>query len=67
MVRAGFGKEMILASTGFCPFCRKVVRKQDFKDDLSKREHKISGLCQKCQDDVFGSLNRGVNYDTEKG
>jgi len=57
MVRAGFGKEMILASTGFCPFCRKVVRKQDFKDDLSKREYGISGLCQLCQDSVFGGTH----------
>jgi len=26
----------------------------EFKDELSKREYKISGFCQKCQDDVFG-------------
>lgn len=24
-----------------------------FKDDLSRREYQISGLCQKCQDEVF--------------
>lgn len=26
----------------------------DFKDDLSKKEYKISGMCQNCQDRVFG-------------
>ena len=25
-----------------------------FKDELSRREFSISGLCQKCQDSVFG-------------
>jgi len=26
----------------------------NFIDDLSRKEFKISGLCQKCQDSVFG-------------
>lgn len=26
----------------------------EFKDDVSRREYTISGLCQKCQDDLFG-------------
>lgn len=26
----------------------------EFKDTLSRREFAISGLCQKCQDSVFG-------------
>ncbi len=25
-----------------------------FRDDLSKKEYTISGLCQKCQDGMFG-------------
>jgi hypothetical protein len=25
-----------------------------FRDDLSRKEFSISGLCQKCQDKVFG-------------
>jgi hypothetical protein len=28
---------------------------EDFRDALSKREYQISGLCQKCQDEMFGS------------
>lgn len=28
-----------------------------FKDEISKREYEISGLCQRCQDDTFGPDN----------
>ena len=41
---------------GFCalpPFgCGKPVT--GFSDELSAREYKISGLCQTCQNEVFG-------------
>ncbi len=33
--------------------CGKAAR--DFKDDLSKKEYTLSGLCQTCQDSLFGS------------
>lgn len=26
----------------------------DFRDELSAREYRISGLCQNCQDEIFG-------------
>lgn len=26
----------------------------EFRDELSRREYRISGLCQNCQDTVFG-------------
>jgi hypothetical protein len=39
---------------GDCPFCKKKVYEKDFKDALSKKEYGISGLCQVCQDSVFG-------------
>ena len=26
----------------------------EFKDEISKKEYTISGLCQKCQDSIFG-------------
>lgn len=34
-----------------CVLCHKPVG--DFKDEVSRREYRISGLCQKCQDDFF--------------
>ena len=28
---------------------------KEFRDELSRREYRISGLCQKCQDAFFGT------------
>lgn len=50
----GFGKEVEAVEQGLCPFCKKKVSSGDFQDELSKKEFKISGLCQKCQDKMFG-------------
>jgi hypothetical protein len=38
---------------GWCPVCSEPVDKSLFRDSLSKKEFELSGLCQKCQDDVF--------------
>jgi hypothetical protein len=35
-----------------CAWCRKPATQ--FKDDVSRREFRISGLCQACQDETFG-------------
>lgn len=32
----------------------KPLTEADFRDDKSIREWRISGLCQHCQDDMFG-------------
>ena len=37
-----------------CVICHKEIRMEDFKDALSLKEYGISGLCQKCQDEIFG-------------
>ena len=40
---------------GECPTCGGPIEKlSDFRDALSRREFRISGMCQKCQDEVFG-------------
>jgi len=55
IVRAvGFGKLVDAVERGECPFCDKPVRADDFRDELSQKEFKISGLCQSCQDEIFG-------------
>ena len=54
MKKAGFGERVKLVERNMCPFCKKEIRQQDFKDELSRREYDISGLCQKCQDEMFG-------------
>lgn len=35
-----------------CVFCGEEAK--EFKDELSKAEYLISGMCQKCQDKTFG-------------
>lgn len=39
---------------GRCPFCDELIDESKFKDKLSRDEFRISGLCQKCQDETFG-------------
>ena len=39
-------------SKSCCMTCKATNVK--FRDTLSRKEYKISGMCQKCQDDVFG-------------
>ena len=36
--------------TDVCPTCGR----ESFRDKLSLKEFKISHMCQKCQDEVFG-------------
>lgn len=38
---------------------------EHFRDDLSLREYQISGLCQKCQDDVFGAPEEDDDVDDD--
>lgn len=53
MEHAGFGNEVKLVEQGQCPFCYRPVEMDKFRDELSKQEFEISGLCQSCQDDIF--------------
>jgi len=41
-------------NNGRCPFCKKPVERMIFRDDLSRKEFEISGICQECQDNTFG-------------
>jgi len=53
MKNLGFKKEVEAVESSFCPFCKKPVTMEEFKDEMSKSEFRISGLCQKCQDEMF--------------
>lgn len=55
MRAAGFGKEVDAIHAGKCPICGKEINMEDFIDELSRREFYISGMCQKCQDEIFGN------------
>ena len=54
MEAMGFKEEMDNVDNNICPFCKGFVDESKFKDEISKKEFKISGLCQKCQDKTFG-------------
>lgn len=53
IVKKVFPKESERIKKGNCPFCNKEINEEDFKDDLSRKEYKISGLCQSCIDKTF--------------
>ena len=44
-----------VGEAGQCVCCgESVFVETDFRDALSVKEYGISGLCQTCQDDIFG-------------
>ena len=56
-----FGRSRTLAIAGNgCVKCGESA--VDFRDEISRKEHSISGLCQCCQDGIFG----GSEGDDEK-
>lgn len=52
IVRKIFPEAIENIDEGKCPTCGNPVGK--FRDERSKREFRISGMCQECQDSVFG-------------
>lgn len=49
LAKAMYGRER---HGGVCVTCGGEVG--EFRDELSVKEYGISGMCQKCQDSVFG-------------
>jgi hypothetical protein len=50
----GFGEYVDMINNKMCPFCQKVINMNNFRNEISKKEYKISGLCQECRDKIFG-------------
>jgi hypothetical protein len=51
------GKDRVTCiSEGICVTCDEArdLKATSFRDDISRKEYSISGMCQSCQDDVFG-------------
>lgn len=47
-----YGEAGVIAlNMGNCPICKGPAK--NFRDALSLKEYNISGMCQKCQDEVF--------------
>lgn len=55
MIAMGFKAEVNQIEAGCCPICKHTIDPDSFRDELSKKEYKISGLCQECQDKIFGT------------
>ena len=57
MLSSLFGVDRVKTiSEGYCVSCdTQDIKATSFTDDLSRKEYAISGLCQSCQDDVFGT------------
>ena len=53
MRKLGFNLEVDLVEQGRCPICKEKINKDEFRDDKSRKEFGISGLCQSCQDNTF--------------
>ena len=47
-----------------CPFCGHEINMAQFRDVISVKEFHISGLCQRCQDEVFGE-NDCINCEED--
>ena len=58
MRQAGFEKEVMMVEHSVCPNCCKPIEDPYlltcFRNDISRKEFEISGMCQKCQDEFFG-------------
>lgn len=54
MRAAGLGEHVDAVKAGKCPFCKNEIKMDEFRNEISRKEFKISGICQKCQDDFFG-------------
>ena len=50
----GFSQEVAIVEDCRCPFCTERVDEDEFRNEVFLREFESSGLCQGCQDTVFG-------------
>lgn len=50
----GFGREVATVNACRCPLCAEIVDENEFRNKAFMKEFKSSGLCQGCQETVFG-------------
>lgn len=46
--------ELSLIIQGNCPRCGKKITV--FKDEIAEQEYRRSGLCQRCQDELYDEI-----------
>ena len=52
------------ASMGLCPFCGE--ERGEYRDEESRKESEISGLCQSCQDDFFDEQDHWIDENGDE-
>lgn len=62
MLSMGYGEEVDMVELGVCPFCRKEVDGEEFRNIVSRKEFCRSGICQSCQDKTFKLFVNGSPY-----
>jgi len=60
MKTVGFEKEVKAVENKQCPMCSKKIDISKFRDKLSLKEYEVGGLCQDCQDEIFGSDEKSL-------
>lgn len=56
IIKKVFGDNIInQIENSICPICKEKINMNDFRTNLDIKEYTISGLCQKCQDRIFGA------------
>ncbi len=63
MKHTGFAEQVDLVEDKKCPLCSKDIKMDSFRDKLSVKEYHISGMCQQCQDDIFGPTSGHNNKE----
>jgi hypothetical protein len=67
MKACGFGEQVQRMKDGRCAWCGVPINLTHFRDDLSRKEWHISGMCQHCQDAAFAAEPVENQYDKEEG
>lgn len=57
LVRQIFPEQVENFENKQCSTCGRDMSKPQFRDLLSVKEYQISGMCQSCQDGVFGEYD----------
>ena len=50
----GIRRKNAMVKSCRCPLCAERVDEEEFRNEIFLKEFKSSGLCQGCQDTVFG-------------
>ena len=53
IMTALFPTAMQNVKNGKCPLCGINIDIKEFRDKISEKEYEISGICQKCQNEIF--------------